>query len=130
MDIEPTRETAAARAVEPPTGVSDAAAIVERCAREPGCFAVELDAALERGDHLVRRARFYERARRAIAGTAADCESARARRRAEREAIFAALECLAGFHESEATHFSAPASAKQVPERHTQQIIWSQKRIR
>jgi transposase InsO family protein len=57
-----------------------------------GWTAEELDGALERGDTLVSRARFYRRARRAIANATANCGNGRARRRAEREAIYATLE--------------------------------------
>lgn len=57
-----------------------------------GWTAEELDGALHRADHLVRRARVYKRARQAMAKATVRCASVRARRRAEREAIFATLE--------------------------------------
>jgi hypothetical protein len=52
----------------------------------------ELDRSLPAAEHFVDRACFYETTCRAIEAATADAKNARARRRAEREAIFATMQ--------------------------------------
>lgn len=56
--------------------------------------AAALDAISPRGDHLVDRDAFYEAACSAVSRALEGLESSRVRRRAEREAIFATMQCF------------------------------------
>jgi hypothetical protein len=57
-----------------------------------GFTAEELDRMLPRAEDLVHRARFYDSACAAIAAAVQDTDNARARQRAEREAVWRTLE--------------------------------------
>lgn len=77
------------------TALREAAGRLERCrlrVSRGGRTAAELDALLPRGDHLVDRSAFYEAACSQVALAVNGLKGARARRRAEREAIFGVME--------------------------------------